>query len=63
MNAYNLKVQNIIDKIDELKNLHEFYDEDNQEEFLNELESAVISLQETFDIIDRDKAYQDVSEN
>lgn len=63
MNAYNLKVQNIIDKIDELKSLHEFYDEDNQEEFLNELESAVISLQETLDIIDRDKAYQDASEN
>jgi len=60
---YNKKIEEIIDQIDKLKNLHDFHDDNNEEEFLNEIESAVISLQETLDIIDRDKAYKEVAES
>lgn len=44
--------------IDFLK--YEFYDENNQEEALNELEYAVVALESYIEIIERDAAFRDV---
>jgi len=52
------KMENIINLIDSLKNSHVFYDENNEEEFLNEIEAAIVSIDEMVDIIERDISYK-----
>ena len=51
-------MENIINLIDSLKNSHVFYDENNEEEFLNEIEAAIVSIDEMVDIIERDISYK-----
>ena len=52
-----VRIEIISKSIDELKAAIEFDNEDNQEEYLDAIESAVISLQELEEIVDRDQEY------
>lgn len=52
-----IKLEAIVKSIDDLKNAIEFEDEDNREDYLDSIESAVISLQELEEIVDRDMEY------
>lgn len=56
------KLEKAIEAIDSLKGIYKFYDENNEDEFLNELEAAVLAIDEMEDIIERDISYKDVSE-
>lgn len=51
------KIENIVTSIDTLKSHVEFNDENNKEEFLDEIESAIISLQTLEEIVERDAEY------
>jgi hypothetical protein len=51
------KIENLVASIDTLKSHVEFSDEDNKEEFLDEIESAIISLQTLEEIVERDAEY------
>lgn len=52
-----LKIKHAIETLDGLKG-YKFFDEENEEDFLNEIESAVCSLDELEDIVERDEAYR-----
>jgi hypothetical protein len=54
---FAIKIESLTKSIDELKAAIEFDNEDNQEEYLDAIESAVISLQELEEIVDRDQEY------
>jgi|APGre2960657505_1045072.scaffolds.fasta_scaffold108473_1 hypothetical protein len=55
-----LKIQEIIKDIDDLN--YKFFDDENSEDFLSEIESAVCALDELEDIIERDEAYRKLKE-
>jgi hypothetical protein len=52
------EVNRLIKLIDSLR--YKFYDENNEEEALNELECAVVALESYIEIIERDMAFYDV---
>ena len=56
-NLVFLKIKQAINNLDALKG-YDFFDKENEEDFLNEIESAVCSLDELEDIIERDEAYR-----
>ncbi|MBM3417333.1 MAG: hypothetical protein FJY17_00245 [Bacteroidetes bacterium] len=58
LKANKYQVAQLIKLVDFLK-YDEFYDENNQEEALNELESAVIALESYIEILERDAAFKD----
>lgn len=53
----SIRIETIVKSIDDLKSAIEIDDPDNQEEYLDCIESAVISLQELEEIVDRDQEY------
>jgi hypothetical protein len=55
--ALQTKIENIVASIDTLKSQIEFNDDNNKEEFLDEIESAIISLQTLQEIVERDSEY------
>lgn len=52
------KINQIIKLVESLKSEHKFFDKDNKEDFLDEIECIVVSLEELEDIVDRDKEYK-----
>ena len=52
-----LKIKHAIETLDALKG-YEFFSEANEEDFASKIESAVCSLDELEEIIERDEAYR-----